>query len=57
LGESIARLLAQKRPTPLELVAVQDTFGESGKPLDLLKKYGLSPENIVGAAIKVINRK
>lgn len=57
LGDSIAQVLGRFRPSPLEMVAVQDSFGESGKPLDLLKKYGLSPENIVKAAEKVLARK
>ena len=57
LGDSIAQTLGRFHPAPLEMVAVQDSFGESGKPLDLLKKYGLSPENIVKAAEKAISRK
>lgn len=57
LGESIARLLSTHLPSPLECVAVQDSFGESGKPTDLLKKYGLSASNIVAAAQKVFQRK
>ncbi len=57
LGDSIAQCLARFRPAPVEMVAVKDTFGESGKPLDLLKKYGLSPEHIVKAAEAAIQRK
>ena len=57
LGESIAQLLGRKHPSPLEMVAVNDTFGESGKPADLLKKYGLDSTNIIAAAKKVIQRK
>jgi transketolase len=57
LGDSIAQCLGRFRPAPLEMVAVNDSFGESGKPLDLLKKYGLSPANIVQAAEKAIARK
>jgi len=57
LGESIAQTLVRNQPAPMEMVGVNDEFGESGKPLDLLKKYGLSPEDIVKAAIKVIERK
>lgn len=57
LGDSIAQVLSRFHPTPLEMVAVNDSFGESGKPLDLLKKYGLSLENIVKAVEKVISRK
>jgi transketolase len=57
LGDSIAQLLALKHPTPQEFVAVNDSFGESGTPDELMKKYGLEKENIVEAALKVIGRK
>mgnify|MGYP000254881768 FL=1 len=57
LGDSIAQLLARKMPTPIEMVAVNDTFGESGKPEELLVKYGLDTPNIVDAAQKVLTRK
>jgi transketolase len=57
LGDSVAQLMARFHSAPLEMVAVNDSFGESGPPLDLLKKYGLSPDNIVAAAEKVVARK
>lgn len=57
LGDSVAQVLSRFRPTPLEMVAVNDSFGESGTPTQLLKKYGLGPENIVDAVQKVIGRK
>ena len=57
LGDSIAQLLSTKQPTPIEMVAVNDSFGESGKPSDLMKKYGLDCDSIVEAALKVMNRK
>ena len=57
LGDSVAQLLGRKMPTPIEMVAVNDSFGESGKPLELLEKYGLSTESIVDAAQRVIGRK
>ncbi len=57
LGDSIAQLLSRKQPTPLEMVAVNDSFGESGKPEELLVKYGLDTVNIVEAAEKAIARK
>lgn len=57
LGESIAQVLAKNNPTPIEFVAVNDTFGESGKPEELLVKYGLDTPNIVAAAQKVVSRK
>ena len=57
LGESIARVLSQLRPTPQEFIATQDTFGESGTPAQLMEKYGLNAENIVKASEKVMKRK
>lgn len=46
LASTIALLLAEKMPTPMAIVAVQDTFGESGTPADLMKKYGLDAESV-----------
>lgn len=57
LGESIAQLLAKELPTPMEFVAVNDSFGESGTPAELMKKYGLDSSNIVEAVKKVMKRK
>jgi transketolase len=57
LGDSIAQVLSRFNPAPLEMVAVNDSFGESGPPLDLLKKYGLGPDNIVTAVERVLSRK
>jgi len=57
LGDSIAQVAARHLPVPIEYVGTNDTFGESGKPLDLLKKYGLDPQHIVAAAEKAISRK
>jgi transketolase len=57
LGDSIAQLLSRKMPTPLEMVAVNDQFGESGKPEDLMKKYGIDSSNIVKAVETVLKRK
>jgi transketolase len=57
LGESIASVLTRRLPKPLELVAVQDSFGESGTPDQLLKKYGLDAPDVVAAAKKVMARK
>jgi transketolase len=57
LGESIARTAAAGHPVPIEMVGTRDTFGESGKPAELLKKYGLEAENIAAAARKAIGRK
>ena len=57
MGESIAKLLASNSPTPMEFVAVNDKFGESGKPADLMKKYGLHSSNIIEATHRVLKRK
>ena len=57
LGGSIAQLLARKRPTPLEMIAINDSFGESGKPAQLMEKYGLSTDDIFEAVMKVMKRK
>ncbi|MGJ3235441.1 transketolase family protein [Marivirga sp.] len=57
LGDAVAQVLAQNSPTPQEYVAVNDQFGESGKPDELMKKYGLDAENIISAVEKVIKRK
>ena len=57
LGGSIATLLAENKPTPIEFVAVNDKFGESGTPAQLMQKYGLSSEKIVEAVEIVIKRK
>jgi transketolase len=57
LGDAIAQLLSRNTPTPQEFVAVNDSFGESGTPDELMKKYGLMAENIVEAVLKVIKRK
>ena len=57
LGDSIAQLLARKMPVPQEYVAVNDTFGESGDPLELLEKYGLGTKDVVKAVLDVLKRK
>ncbi len=57
LGDSIAQVAAKECPIPIEYIGTKDTFGESGKPLDLLKKYGLDEVSIVAAAEKAIGRK
>ncbi len=57
LGDSIAQVAVRNCPVPIEYVGTNDTFGESGKPAELLKKYGLEAADIVAAAEKVIGRK
>lgn len=57
LGDSVAQLLARKLPLPQEFVAVNDSFGESGTPDQLMTKYGLDTVNVVEAAERVMKRK
>lgn len=57
LGDSVAQLLSRKLPTPQEFIGVNDTFGESGTPDQLMTKYGLDTANIIEAVNKVIKRK
>ncbi|MFN3782764.1 MAG: transketolase family protein [Spirosomataceae bacterium] len=57
LGDAIAQVLSAELPTPQEYIAVNDSFGESGTPAQLMEKYGLSAAAIVEAALKVIARK
>ncbi|PVD54334.1 transketolase [Terrimonas sp.] len=57
LGDAVAQVAAKHFPVPFEYIGTKDTFGESGKPLELLKKYGLDTPDIVAAAEKVIKRK
>ena len=57
LGGAVAEFLANTLPTPMEFVGMQDTFGESGEPNELLKKYGLDEKGIIKAVQKVLKRK
>lgn len=57
LGDAIAQISARRHPIPMEFVAVNDSFGESGTPAQLLEKYGLSPAHIATAVNKVLQRK
>jgi transketolase len=57
LGDSIAQCLVRNIPVPVEMVAVNDQFGESGKSMELLKKFGLDIPDIVDAALKALERK
>ena len=56
LGESVAGMLARKRPTPQEFVAVQDTFGESGTPAELMHKYKIDSFAVIEAVKRIIER-
>ncbi|MEW6572982.1 MAG: transketolase family protein [Bacillota bacterium] len=57
LGSAVAEVLGENYPVPLKRVGIRDTFGESGKPAELLEKYGLTPKHIVSAVKQVITRK
>lgn len=57
LGESVARCLTQNNPTPQEFVAVNDTFGESATPAQLMEKYNINHTAVVKAVQKVLKRK
>ena len=56
LGDAVAQLLSRNNPTPMEFVAVDDSFGESGKPEELFEKYGLGKSSIVEAVKRVMKR-
>ena len=57
LGDAVAQVLSRHMPLPQEYVGVNDTFGESGTPDELMVKYGLDTPNIVEAVKKVLKRK
>ena len=57
LGESVARCLAENNPIPQEFVAVNDTFGESATPSQLMEKYNINDAAVVNAVMKVLKRK
>ena len=57
MGDAVAQVAARNCPTPIEYVGTNDTFGESGTPAQLLKKYGLDVPDIVAAAKKAMARK
>jgi transketolase len=57
LGESVARCLAENNPIPQEFVAVNDTFGESATPSQLMEKYNINDEAVVDAVMEVLKRK
>ncbi len=57
LGSAVARVVCQESPAAIEFVAIQDVFSESGKPEELLQKYGLTSAQIIKAAKKALSRK
>ena len=57
MGSRVAEILAQRRPTPIEFVGVEDTFGQSGDPVELIEFYGMGVDAIVAAARRAYERK
>jgi transketolase len=57
MGSAVAEVLVQSLPVPMEMVGIQDTFGESGQLDELMKKYGITSKEIFEKAVKVISRK
>jgi transketolase len=57
MGSAVAEILARRLPTPMEFVGIQDRFGESGSPAELMKVFGLTADGIVTAVKKVLTRK
>ena len=57
LGSAVARLVSEECPAPIEFVAIQDTYSESGKPEELFQKYGLTSSHIVSAAKRALAKK
>lgn len=57
LGSAVSEVIVKNNPVPMEFVAVDDTFGESGKPEELMKKYHLTSKDIVKSVLKVRKRK
>ncbi len=57
LGGAVAEILAKNYPIPIEFIGMQDTFGESGLPVQLLEKYNMMPKDIIEAVKKVLKRK
>ena len=57
LGSAVAEVISENCPVPLKRVGTMDTFGESGTPADLMKKYGLTKENIISAVTEIMKKK
>jgi transketolase len=57
LSSAVSEAVVRNIPVPMEFIAIQDRFGQSGSPAELLQEYGLNPEDIAAAVEKVINRK
>jgi len=56
LGSAVAEVLAQNYPVPVEFIGMKDTFGESGKPKELMEKYEMSANHIINAAMRLLKR-
>ncbi len=57
MGSAVAEVLARRAPTPMEFIGIQDRFGESGSPAELMKAFGLTADGIIAAVKKVLARK
>lgn len=57
LGGALAELFAKHLPVPMEFIGMQDTFGESGEPKELIEKYGMGVKDVVAAARRAVKRK
>ena len=57
MGSAVAEVLAKNYPVPMEMIGMQDCFGESGQPEELLEKYGMSVKEIKAAVKRVMGRK
>ena len=57
LGDAVSQVLVRNLPVPQEFVGVNDSFGESGAPMELMTKYGIDTQNVVDAVLKVMARK
>lgn len=57
MGSAVCEILSQNRPVPVEIVGVEDRFGESGEPNELLKEFHLVAEDIIKAVKKVLKKK
>jgi len=57
LGSAVAEVISESYPVLLKRIGTKDTFGESGKPADLMKKYGLTKDNIIDAVVDIVKKK
>jgi len=57
LGSAVSELLSKNCPVPIEMIGVQDRWGESGQPEELIEKFGMGSDSIIKAVKKVLKRK